>query len=278
VPLASPLAVLDLETTGVSPAGDRVIEIAILRTQGLAIERTFSSLVATPAPVGRSFAIHGIDDGALVGAPSLEELAHEIVALLEGATVVAHRGAFDRAFLTAAIERGELPGLVLAAPWLDTSLLAERAFGEGGLRSIAARIEGPMPSHRALPDALAALAALEATCEVLAPRDVADLHALHVSSATMRDDLAALLVEARDARTDVGFVYRPPGKRAREDVLTVESVVPPYVTGMLRVAGVRRILRGDRILRAWVGERPTLRFLDGAPRPTASPDVGDSRS
>jgi DNA polymerase III epsilon subunit-like protein len=273
-----PLAVLDLETTGTTPGEDRIIEIAIVRTRGLAIERTFSSLVASPSPVGRSVRIHGIEDAALVGAPALAALAATIEPLVRDATVVAHRGAFDRAFLAAACDRGELPGALLERPWLDTAALGERAFGEGGLRAIAAQIGGPLPSHRALPDALAALAALGAACDVLAPRHVDDLLALQLASATMRDDLASLLRAAQDTREPVGFWYRPRGKRARVDVLTVDSVDPPYVTGSLRDAGVRRILRGDRILRAWAGPRPSIRFLDGTPGPTASPDVGDSRS
>jgi hypothetical protein len=113
---------------------------------------------------------------------------------------------------------------------------------------------------------------------VLAPREVGDLLALQLTSATMRDDVATLLRAALASGERVGFVYRPAGKRAREDELMVESVEPPYVTGRLARAGVRRILRGDRILRAWVGPRPVIRFLDDTPRPTASPDVGGSRS
>jgi DNA polymerase III epsilon subunit-like protein len=278
VPIESPLAVLDLETTGIAPGSDRIIEIGIVRTRGLAIERTFSSLVDGGAPVGASVRVHGIDDAALHGAPSLADLQGEILSLLDGATVVAHRGGFDRAFLASAVERGELPSAILEAKWLDTAALSERAFGEGGLRAIATRIEGPMPTHRALPDALAALSAFGAICDVLAPRDVADLLQLQAPHATMRDDVAELFRSAGESGERVGFLYRAVGKRVREDELVVESVAPPYVTGRLVRAGVRRILRGDRIVRAWTGRRPSIRFLDGIPRPTASPDVGGSRS
>ncbi len=278
MPLDSPLAVIDLETTGITAAEDRIVEVAIVRTRGLEIEGTFSSFVRSPAPVGRSFAIHGISDEALTDAPLLSELASAIEPLLRGATLVAHRAGFDRAFMAAAAERGELPGLAMDARWLDTAVLAERALGEGGLRGIATRIGGPMPTHRALPDAIAAHAALAAVCEILAPRDVDDLVALQLSRATMRDDLASILREGLVHGRPVGFLYRPPGKKAREDELTVESLDPPYVRGMLARAGVRRVLRGDRILRAWMGERPSIRFLDGAPHRTASPDVGGSRS
>lgn len=274
----APFAILDLETTGITPATDHVIEVAVLRTRGLTVEESFTSLVRSPSPVGRSARVHGIEDAALEGAPRLAELDAKLIRLFEGATIVAHRGAFDRAFIDAAVQRGELSRTALDRPWIDTALLGERALGEGGLRAIATRTGGPLPIHRALPDTLAALGALGAVCEVLAPRNVEDLLALHESRATMRDDVAAMLEDARARGEPVGLVYRPPGKRAREDRLQVESVEPPYVRGLLENAQVRRILRGDRILRAWLGARPNIRFLDEASAPRASPDVGDSRS
>lgn len=250
------LAVIDLETSGVSAASDRIVEIAIVRTLGLEEVSRWSSLVRADTTVGASERIHGISDAMLEGAPTLSELRERIAERTEGAALVAHRAAFDCGFLEAAVKRGEIgavPTLVI-----DTAALADRALGESGLRAIARRIGGRAPSHRALPDALAALDALAACVDTLGPIDAAELAALSTPRASLRSAVEAVL---RAANGPVGIVYRPASGRAHEDRLHVEKIEPPYVTGVLETKGVRRILRGDRILRAWIGERPVMRFF-----------------
>ncbi|WP_249367928.1 MULTISPECIES: 3'-5' exonuclease [unclassified Actinomyces] len=108
-------AVIDLETTGLSPARDAVLEIGlVLADPDGRLERGWSTLVH-PAP-GRAVEvgptrIHGLVAADLDGAPSLAQVSDLLVSELAGRAVVAHNARFDIGFLTAALSRtGHLVG------------------------------------------------------------------------------------------------------------------------------------------------------------------------
>jgi 5'-3' exonuclease/DNA polymerase III epsilon subunit-like protein len=86
---------LDTETTGLS-ASDKIVELAIVDEQG---EAAFYSLI-NPEMSIPSFvtAIHGINDRAVLGKPTLEELWDEIRSILRGNRVVIYNAAFDKRF------------------------------------------------------------------------------------------------------------------------------------------------------------------------------------
>ena len=266
------LTVIDLETTGLSASGDRIIEVAIVRSDGEREVEAWSSLVRSDVAVGASERVHGISNEMLRSAPSLASLAPRIAELVQGATLVAHRAPFDLAFLAAS-------GLLaVGTAAIDTAAIADRVFGESGLASLAGRIGGRAPSHRALPDALAALDLLRACIETLGDIDAAELVALSGTRASMRAEVEQRLRSAMGRAEPLGIVYRTASGRAREEQLVVESLTPPYATGMLLRNNVRRTLRGDRIVRAWLGARPAMRFLDRDPPSAALVEVGGSRS
>lgn len=244
------LAILDLETTGTRPEIDRIVEIAVVRTSALVETSHWSSLVAPGVSVGDSERVHGISDAMARDAPALADLAAPFAAATAGATLVAHRAGFDRAFLAAAAARGELAAA--PAAMIDTAVVADRVLGEAGLRTLARTLGTRAPSHRALPDALAALDVLAACVAILGPVEADELLELSGPGASMRRSLVALLGDAAVRGADVGLVYRPASGRTHEDVLRVELLEPPYVTGTLLGKRVRRRLRGDRIVRAWL--------------------------
>lgn len=108
-------AVVDLETTGLSPAGDEILEIGLVLADAAgAVERSWTTLI-NPGPgadgeieVGPTF-IHGIVADDLLGAPSLDDVADLLVRDLAGRAVVAHNARFDVGFLTQALGlRGRL--------------------------------------------------------------------------------------------------------------------------------------------------------------------------
>ena len=104
-------AVVDLETTGLSPATDSIIEIGLVLAgpDGVA-QRRWSTLV-NPGPgpdgdieVGPTF-VHGLVAADLTGAPRFDDVADLLARDLAGRVVVAHNARFDVGFLTRALGR-----------------------------------------------------------------------------------------------------------------------------------------------------------------------------
>lgn len=92
-------AVLDVETTGLSPVRDRIVEIAVVRTDAVGrIVDEWSTLVNPQRSVGASH-IHGIAAEDVWSAPRFGELVGELMARLAGHALVAHNAAFDLRFL-----------------------------------------------------------------------------------------------------------------------------------------------------------------------------------
>lgn len=248
----APLAIVDVETTGLDPRRHGICEIAIQRARGCGrvVDDELVSFVRTASPVGTSIRFHGIDDRTLEDAPALSDLAPRIDALFAGAIPVGHRVEVDLSFLGAAATRGEI-----AAPppfALDTLTLARRAFNRPSyaLEELARALSLPLASHRARADVIATRALLERVCEQLRPRTARHLWQVRVGErrASMRDDVRAALEAAFAANVRVRVCYRVPGRNPFVDELAIYALIPPRVEGWLEQTRVKRVLRGDRIL------------------------------
>lgn len=92
-------AVVDVETTGLSPRSDRVVSIGVvlLDPRGRT-EHEWSTLVDPQGPVGATH-IHGICDADVVGAPVFAGLVEPLVGLLRGRVLAGHNISFDQGFL-----------------------------------------------------------------------------------------------------------------------------------------------------------------------------------
>ena len=101
-----PLAILDTETTGLDPRGDRIIEIGIIRVENGSETRRFNALInpecALPAIITE---ITGITDNMLVSAQKFESIAEEVSDILDGAIFVAHNAPFDLGFVRSELSR-----------------------------------------------------------------------------------------------------------------------------------------------------------------------------
>lgn len=99
-------AVLDVETTGFTPATDRVVEIAVVHADpdGTVTDEWHTLLDPDGADVGPTH-VHGIERADVDGAPRLAQVAAELVSRLDRRVVVAHNAEFDLAFLRAELER-----------------------------------------------------------------------------------------------------------------------------------------------------------------------------
>jgi len=97
-------AIIDVETTGLSPKRDRVLELAVVRVdQRGQIVDEWSTRFNPEGPVGATH-IHGITDADVAHAPLFRDVAASIVPYICGLPIAAHYARFDLGFLL-----GELP-------------------------------------------------------------------------------------------------------------------------------------------------------------------------
>lgn len=123
---AAPITVVDLETSGYSPAaGGRIVEIALVTVAGGRIVDEWETLVDAGGDPGASH-VHRIRRAHLVGAPTFADIAGEVVTRLDGTVVAAHNATFEERFLAAELTAAG----VTAGQWpaLCTLRLAKRAL------------------------------------------------------------------------------------------------------------------------------------------------------
>lgn len=150
--------VLDVETTGLQPSRQRIIEIAIARFRGGTAVDQWEALCnpgrRIPAYIVK---LTGIDDDLLKDASPFESVADEAIELLTGAVIVGHNIEFDLGFLNAELKRiGRAP---VVNDRVDTLALSTRlipSLRKPTLHAVAQRlgIDGHSRNrHRAGPDA-----------------------------------------------------------------------------------------------------------------------------
>lgn len=82
--LTKPIAFLDLETTGIKVATDRIVEICLLRLNPDGTSRILTRRINPEMPIPPEVtAIHGITDEDVRDCPTFKQLAHELVAFLD---------------------------------------------------------------------------------------------------------------------------------------------------------------------------------------------------
>jgi DNA polymerase III subunit epsilon len=186
VPLAEvTFCVVDLETTGGSPADSRITEVGAVKVRGGERLGTFGTLVDPGIPIPR-FITHltGIDDLAVSGAPSIECVLPAFDEFARGCVFVAHNARFDFTFLNVALER--LDYEPLPPPPVCTARLARRIVWPEvpnvRLPTLARYFRTTVePSHRALPDAEACAEVLHGLLELGARLGIATLGDLHLA-------------------------------------------------------------------------------------------------
>ncbi|MDP2007152.1 MAG: 3'-5' exonuclease [Rubrivivax sp.] len=182
-----PIAVIDFETTGMSPAqGARATEIAAVRVEDGQIVGRFQSLMHSGAWVP-PFIEHltGISNAMLQGAPPARAVMHELMHFTRGCALVAHNAAFDRGFwLAEAALAGCEPDP--AHRFACTLLLSRRLYPDAAnhrLGTLAALHQLPHNgrAHRALADALTTAQLLLRLQQDVAERYAATLQGRPVS-------------------------------------------------------------------------------------------------
>ena len=175
--------ILDVETTGLDPAHERIIEVGALRIEDGEVVHSFHALVNPQQPLP-AFVVEltGLHDSHVAHADTMDvilpSLQHFLTAVDPQPVFVGHNVNFDISFLAAESQRAD------SAQWdflertpsvctAETSrqLISRQMIGRYKLANVATHLNtAHRPSHRALDDA-------QATFEVLV--GLADLSRRH---------------------------------------------------------------------------------------------------
>ena len=150
----TPIAFVDLETTGGSVAEHRITEIGVVQLGPSGVSR-WSTLVNPQQRIPPFIqSLTGITDDMVRDAPTFESLAPELFARLDGRLFVAHNASFDRGFLRGEFQRA---GFTFNPDVLCTVKLSRALWPHEKRHGLDALIQRhalePLARHRALADA-----------------------------------------------------------------------------------------------------------------------------
>lgn len=98
--LPSSICFVDIETTGISPYYNRIIEIGILKVVDGIVVKKYKALINPGVRIDPFIEqLTGITQADLVGAPTFDEIKDEVYEILEDSVFVAHNVRFDYGFL-----------------------------------------------------------------------------------------------------------------------------------------------------------------------------------
>ncbi len=144
---------LDLETTGLDPRSDSIIEIGAVRFNNNRIEAEWSKLINPRVPISHFITrLTGITNNMVLNAPLLSEVLADLVAFAGDLPIIGHNIGFDLAFLNRA-------GVLKSNPAIDTYELAAVLMpmaSRYNLSALGQQLGILQPAtHRALDDAKA---------------------------------------------------------------------------------------------------------------------------
>lgn len=152
-------AVIDFETTGLSPGADRIIEVAAVIVRDGVVVDTFSELMNPGYRIpGFITSLTGISDAMVRGKPRPEVVMPRLRDFLGDHVCVAHNAAFDQRFFCAEMQLAEHAH----ERTFVCSLLLSRRLIQGSpdhklgtlLRHLRIAPPADMRAHRALADVL----------------------------------------------------------------------------------------------------------------------------
>jgi len=154
MPLNGDFVAFDLETTGLSPDEDTIIEIGAVLFSGGKEQKRFQTFVDPKRKLEPEIVqLTGISDDMLIGAPSLEEALPEFLAFVGDRMVVAHNARFDTSFIREACRKVGVPYNLTA---IDTLMLARHLMPQlqrHKLDGVAKALKLPeFKHHRAVDD------------------------------------------------------------------------------------------------------------------------------
>ncbi len=146
-----PIVALDIETTGLDPDQDTIIEIGAVLFTDRRVEDEFSTLINPGRRIPPFITqLTGITDQMVIRAPSIREILQDLKIFVGDAPILGHNIRFDLSFLNR-------QGLFRNNPILDTYEMASVLIPNAGrynLGALAQALSIPFPAtHRATDDA-----------------------------------------------------------------------------------------------------------------------------
>lgn len=127
---------LDCETTGLDPANDRVVEVAVARFTFDEILGQFEALVNPGCPIPETaIAVHRITQDMVEGKPTIKSILPEIIEFIGDHIIIGHGVQFDIDLIVHAAKRENIPCNLAQNPSLDTLRMA-RLYGESPVNSL----------------------------------------------------------------------------------------------------------------------------------------------
>ena len=151
------IAVIDFETTGLSPAmGDRATEVAIVLVENGCVVDRFQSLMNAGLHIPAFItSLTGISNAMVATAPDAATVMLDASRFVGNAPMVAHNASFDRKFWQAELARA---GAAAAQPFACTMLVSRRLYPQASNHKLGVlvdyhRLPRAGRAHRALADA-----------------------------------------------------------------------------------------------------------------------------
>jgi len=141
----SPIAVIDFETTGMTPAqGARATEVAIVLIEGERVVDRFQGLMQTGVWIPPFITqLTGITNAMVAAAPPAPQVMREAARFVGDTPMVAHNAAFDSKFWQSELQHA---GLAAPQPFACTVLLSRRVFPDAPSHNL-----GRLTDHLGLP-------------------------------------------------------------------------------------------------------------------------------
>lgn len=150
-----PFTIVDLETTGLDPLQNEIIEIGAIKAEGGEIKDIFNKLVKPKSAISSLITeITGITNEMVENSPSIEEVLPEFLSFIGKSDLIAHNADFDIPFLSENVKRSlkrDLTNMTMCTLKIARALLP--GLENHKLHTVAHYFKVPISArHRAIGD------------------------------------------------------------------------------------------------------------------------------
>lgn len=203
------LSFVDVETTGLSPIHNKIIEIGIIRVEENKIVEKLNTLINPGIHIDPFIlSLTGINPGELKNAPSFYAVKNQIKKLLKDSLFIAHNATFDYSFLKSEFERLEesFSSKICCSVKLSKKLYPK--FTHHNLDAIIQRFNLTCKNrHRAFDDAKAIWDFYKLSLEKLGTEKVAAAFEIAMKRASLPASVSAEIVDSLPNSPGVYIFY-----------------------------------------------------------------------